>query len=147
MRIAKSLFDYRATSLDELSVSRAERLEVIDSTRPGRWLVRNRLGEKGYVPASQLEMISSPARRTRGSVWGWGVGMGVWGWVCGGGCVGMGVWGWVCGGGCVGVGVWGWVCGDGGVSVCVCGMCICICVCNMFYPYLSIIVFCLTHTS
>ena len=59
----------------------------------------------------------------------------------------MGVWGWVCGGGCVGVGVWGWVCGDGGVSVCVCGMCICICVCNMFYPYLSIIVFCLTHTS
>lgn len=114
MRIAKSLFDYRATSLDELSVSRAERLEVIDSTRPGRWLVRNRLGEKGYVPASQLEMISSPARRTRGSVWGW---------VC------------EC------------VCGNGCVSVCVCDMCICICVCNMFYPYLSIIVFWSTHTS
>ena len=43
--------------------------------------------------------------------------VGVWRWVCGGGCVEVGVWRWVCGGGCVEVGVWRWVCGGGCVVV------------------------------
>lgn len=48
------LQDYTASSLDEVTVKRSERVEVLnDSTN--RWFVKNRMGTQGYVPAIVLE--------------------------------------------------------------------------------------------
>ena len=56
-RYLKVLQNYNAADLDELSLKRSERVEILNDTGP-RWLVKNRMGEQGYVPAQLLEGAS-----------------------------------------------------------------------------------------
>lgn len=48
------LQDYAKVGLDELSLRRSERVEVISDSGT-RWLVKNRIGEQGYAPVQVLE--------------------------------------------------------------------------------------------
>ena len=54
--MAKVLFSYTATTLDELSLKQNERVEVLDDSRQW-WMVKNRMGAKGYVPSNLLEVV------------------------------------------------------------------------------------------
>ena len=40
--------------IDELNVKRSEKVEVLND-KTNRWLVKNRMGAQGYVPAIILE--------------------------------------------------------------------------------------------
>ena len=46
----------QASSLEELSVHRGEKLEVLDDSR-NWWKVKNRLGATGYVASNMLEVL------------------------------------------------------------------------------------------
>ena len=59
------LFPYRATNLDEVSLQQSERVEVLDNTNKW-WVVRNRMGAKGFAPSNLLEMVQSKPFTSRG---------------------------------------------------------------------------------
>ena len=46
----------QASALEELSVHRGEKVEVLEDSR-NWWQVKNRLGGTGYVPSNMLEVI------------------------------------------------------------------------------------------
>ena len=46
----------QASSLEELSVHRGEKLEVLDDSR-NWWKVKNRFGATGYVASNMLEVL------------------------------------------------------------------------------------------
>lgn len=49
-------FDYQATEPHELTISRGERLVVLDSSREW-WVVQNEERQTGYVPSNYLKRI------------------------------------------------------------------------------------------
>jgi hypothetical protein len=53
-RFAKVLQDYTAGLLDELTVKRSEKVEVLNDSA-NKWLVKNRMGAQGYVPGYIIE--------------------------------------------------------------------------------------------
>ncbi|XP_065901844.1 epidermal growth factor receptor kinase substrate 8-like isoform X2 [Dysidea avara] len=62
MKTAKVIFPFGASNPQELSISRGERVEVIDDSRKW-WFVRNMVGGRGYVPSNMLELL--PPKQSR----------------------------------------------------------------------------------
>ena len=62
--MAKVLFSYTATTIDELSLKQNEKVEVLDDSKQW-WMVKNKMGAKGYVPSNLLEMVQ-PKVTSRG---------------------------------------------------------------------------------
>ena len=54
-------------SIDELSVRRSEKIEILDDSS-SRWYVKNRLGEQGYVPARYIEQLMPISNGKPGTV-------------------------------------------------------------------------------
>lgn len=61
------LYNYEKTSINELSVKRSEKVEIIDDSS-SRWYVKNRMGEQGYVPASYIEPLTPISNGKAGKV-------------------------------------------------------------------------------
>ena len=55
--MAKVVFSFEATNSQELTISRGERVSVLDDSRKW-WLVNNTVGGSGYVPSNMLELLS-----------------------------------------------------------------------------------------
>ena len=53
----------QAAALEELSVQRGERLEVLDDSLKW-WKVKNVYGATGYIPASMLEVQIPKAKKS-----------------------------------------------------------------------------------
>ena len=47
---------YQASALEELTIRRGEKVEVIDDSRKW-WKVKNRFGSEGFVPSNLLEVV------------------------------------------------------------------------------------------
>ena len=56
-KMARVLYDYTASTLDEITVRKSEKVEVLDDSR-NWWLVKNRMGLHGYMPANLLQMLT-----------------------------------------------------------------------------------------
>ena len=57
---AVALYDFGADGVDELSVAEGERLTVLEKDGDEWWKCRNSKGLEGVVPASYLEVCSTP---------------------------------------------------------------------------------------
>jgi len=62
IKIAKVIFSFEATNPQELTISRGERVEVLDDSRKW-WMVKSRVGGCGYVPSNMLELL--PPKQSR----------------------------------------------------------------------------------
>ena len=51
------MYDYTACRLEEITVSKSEKVEVLDDSR-NWWLVKNRMGLQGYMPANLLQVLT-----------------------------------------------------------------------------------------
>ena len=51
-----ALYNVQASALEELSVHRGEKVEVLDDSR-NWWQVKNKFGATGYVASNMLEVI------------------------------------------------------------------------------------------
>ena len=58
VKMGRVLFDYKASALEELTIRRGEKVEIMEDSQ-NWWNVKNRLGGMGYVPSNMLEIVST----------------------------------------------------------------------------------------
>ncbi|CAH1776538.1 unnamed protein product [Owenia fusiformis] len=54
-----ALYDYQGAADGDLSITKGEEYEVIDNSKEHWWTAKNKKGEKGYIPANYVEVVTS----------------------------------------------------------------------------------------
>ncbi|NWV35329.1 ES8L3 protein, partial [Grantiella picta] len=57
--LARALYDFQARNVQELSVRKGDKLQILDQQRKW-WLVQDERGDRGHVPGNILEPLPEP---------------------------------------------------------------------------------------